>query len=111
MAVQPVCVRRDIVEMNVLVPRQPHVPFRLMRAEAVHNDMDFPVRMGIDYAVHKIQKLYPSAPLVMPSHNMTGGRFRRERLRLFQDSSKVSQYLVCSLLVNLHGNSPCQLTQ
>jgi len=42
----------------------------------VHNDMDFPVRMGIDYAVHKIQKLYPSTPLVMPSYNMTGGRFQ-----------------------------------
>ena len=70
--VQPACMRGDEMKMNALVPREPHIPPRLMRAEVVHNDVDFPVRMGSDYAVHEIQELYPSSPLVMPGYDLTG---------------------------------------
>ena len=63
------------MEMNVLVLRQPHVSLRLVRAEVIRNYMDFPVWMGTDYAVHEVQELYPSSPLVVPSYDLASGRF------------------------------------
>ncbi len=73
--IHPACVRGDVMEMNILVPREPHVSLRLMRAEVVRNYMDFPVWMGAYYAVHEVQELYPSSPLVVSSYDLTGGRF------------------------------------
>src|SRR3990172_973450 len=73
--IHPACVRRDEMQMNIFVPREPQVPLRFMRAEVVHDDMDCPVRMGAHYAVHKIQELDSSSSLVMPGDDLTGGRF------------------------------------
>ena len=47
-----------------------------MRAEVVHNDMDFPVRMVADYPVHEIEELYPSSSLVVCGYDLTGGCFQ-----------------------------------
>ena len=44
--VHPTGVGGDVVEMDVLVPRQPPVPLRLVGAQVVQDNVDLPAGMG-----------------------------------------------------------------
>ena len=75
--VQPAGMGRDEMKVNVLMPGKPQIPLWLVRAQVIHNDMDFSIRMRADNAVHKIEELHPSSSLIVASDDLTGGRFQR----------------------------------
>ena len=52
--VHPACVCWDKMEMNILVSRQPHIPLGFMRAQVIHNDMNFPLRVTLAGTSHSI---------------------------------------------------------
>src|ERR1700733_1607931 len=69
--VQPRCVCRSVVQMDVRVARQPDVTFRLVGGQIVENDMDLLALMLLDHAVHEVEELQPSAALVMPARHLS----------------------------------------
>ena len=55
--IEPGSAGRGKVEMDVLMPGQPAVAFRLMGVEIIKNDMDFVTLIGLDDAVHEVEEL------------------------------------------------------
>ena len=55
--IEPGSAGRGKVEMDVLMPGQPAVAFRLMGVEIIKNDMDFAALIGLDDAVHEVEEL------------------------------------------------------
>jgi len=75
--VQPAGMGGDEMEMNILVAGKPEIPLWLVRAEVIHNDMDFSVRTRADHAIHEIKELHPLSPLVVPGDNFASSRLQR----------------------------------
>jgi hypothetical protein len=60
------------VEMHVLMASEPAIVFRSMSIEIVEDDVDGPVRVCANDAVHEVQELDPPAPFIMPSRDFAG---------------------------------------
>ena len=75
--VQPAGMGRDEMKVNVLVAGKPEIPLWLVRAEIIHNDVDFSVRMRANNTIHEIKELHPLPPLVVPGDDLAGSRLQR----------------------------------
>src|SRR5215469_18715821 len=62
--IEPGGMGRRKMEMDVLVPRQPAVVFRLVGIEIVQNHMDLAAAMFGNHAVHEIQELDATTALI-----------------------------------------------
>ena len=71
--------RHDILEMDVLVPRQPAVVFGLVGIEIVQNHMDLAAGMFGHQAVHEIQELDTPAALIMTGLDQARGNIEGRR--------------------------------
>ena len=71
--VQPGGVGWGIMEVDVGVPRQPDVPFRLVGREVVEDHVDFLAGMLSYYPVHEVEELDPPAALVVPADHLAAG--------------------------------------
>ena len=53
------------MEVDVRVPRQPHVPLRLVGREVVQDHVKFLARMLRHHSVHEVEELDPPAALIV----------------------------------------------
>ncbi|MDA9823667.1 hypothetical protein N9C56_14430 [Paracoccaceae bacterium] len=78
---------RGKVEMDVLVPSQPAVAFRLMGVEIVKNDMDVAALIGLDDVFHEVESLDAPTAFVLAARdhargNIKGGKQGRRAVAL-----------------------------
>ena len=74
--IEPRGVGRREMKMDVLVTRQPAIVFGLVGIQVVEDDMNFPVGMVSDDAVHEVQEFDPPTALVMAGFDQTGGHLQ-----------------------------------
>jgi hypothetical protein len=67
----------DEVKMDVLVAGQPAIVF--VGIQVVKDDMNFPVGMVGDDAVHEVQEFDSPTALVMAGFDQTGGHLQRRK--------------------------------
>ncbi len=70
--VEPTGVGGRVVPVHSGVARPPTVALGLVRAEVVQDHMNFPIGVGGDHLIHKVQELPPSAPRVVARTHMPG---------------------------------------
>ena len=69
--------RRRIVEVDIRMPLQPHVPLRLVGGEVVQDHLNFLALMvGYD-AIHEVEELDPATALVVLAGNLAGANAER----------------------------------
>jgi len=76
---QPSGMGRDELKVHVLVAGKPQISLWLVRAEVIHDDMNFSIRMRSNNAVHEIEELHPLSPLVVGGDDLAGSGFQRGR--------------------------------
>src|SRR5260370_5987630 len=72
--VEPRGMGRRVVEPDILVALQPHVPLGLVRREVVEHDMDFALPVSGDDLVHEVEELDATASLVVPSDDFAADK-------------------------------------
>ena len=75
--IEPGGMGRRKMEMDVLVPRQPAVVFRLVGIEIVQNHMDLTPALFGHQTVHEIQELDTPAALIMAGLDQASGDIER----------------------------------
>jgi hypothetical protein len=75
--VQPGGMRRGEMKPDVLVAAEPAIVFGFVGVEVVQDDVNFPVRMLGDDAVHKVRELDAPAAAVVAGFDQAGGHLER----------------------------------
>ena len=69
------------MEVDVLIPFQPHVALGLVGGEIVEDNMNFAPRIGGDDLVHEIEELDAPAFLVVTADNRAARKIERGEQR------------------------------
>ena len=74
--IEPGRVRRDVMEVNVLVSLQPAVVFRLMRVEVIQHDVNLPASIAGHDAIQEVEEFHAAATPVVARLDQPGGHFQ-----------------------------------